>query len=218
MARESAAYEEARARLREAEIALRDQREAVAALRRELPLDSVIGDETFEEIRDGKRVAVTLAGLFEDDDKPLVLMHFMYGKAQLQPCPMCSLWADGYSGVQDHLRQRTSFAVLVAGDVGTFADWGRRRGWSDLRLVGAADSGLKSRLGFETADGDQMPGVSVFTKNDAGELVHVYSQEATFGPGEFRAMDLLSPVWHYFDLLPEGRGDFLPKGWYPPGT
>ena len=28
--------------------------------------------------------------------------------------------------------------------------------------------------------------------------------------GEFRGVDLLSPVWNLFDLLPSGRGDWMP--------
>ena len=30
-------------------------------------------------------------------------------------------------------------------------------------------------------------------------------------PGHWRGMDLLSPVWNFLDLTPEGRGDWMPK-------
>jgi predicted dithiol-disulfide oxidoreductase (DUF899 family) len=33
-------------------------------------------------------------------------------------------------------------------------------------------------------------------------------------PGEFRGMDLLSPLWNFLDLTPEGRGDFMPRRAY----
>ena len=30
-------------------------------------------------------------------------------------------------------------------------------------------------------------------------------------PGQFRGIDLLSPVWNLLDLTPEGRGDWEPS-------
>ena len=37
---------------------------------------------------------------------------------------------------------------------------------------------------------------------------------AIMGESQYRGMDLLSPLWHYFDLLPIGRGDWNPKHAY----
>ncbi len=211
---ESNAYRAVRDELQRAEMALRDQRERVAALRRELPLDTVVADETFEEIRDGARVPVRLGELFDDPAKPLVLMHFMYGKKLEKPCPMCTMWADGYDGVVPHLRQRVNFAVLVAGDAAVFGAYARSRGWRGIRAVSAADSDLKRRLGFEDADGGQWPGLSVFVRRDDGSLVHFYSQSAWYGGEEYRGMDLLSPVWNFLDVTPSGRGDWMPRRQY----
>ena len=203
-------YRKLRAELLEAEVALRDQRERVAELRRALPRDTVVLDETLARVRDGRVQEVSLSELFADPEKPLVLMHFMYGKAQERPCPMCTAWADGYDGIQRHLRQRVNFAVLVAGDVSAFEAYGRERGWRNLELVSAADSGLKAALGFEDESGAQHPGVSVFLRRGDGALVHTYSVSAWLGEAGFRGMDLLSPIWHYLDLIPEGRGGFMP--------
>jgi predicted dithiol-disulfide oxidoreductase (DUF899 family) len=245
LAGESPEYRKLRAELLEAEIALRDQIERVAALRRGLPADTVVADPLFEEIRDGVRAPVRLSELFEQGleqsaktgeprpaqradarlrlargerssgpDQTLVLMHFMFGKKQQKPCPMCTLWADGYDGIVPHLRQRVSFAVLVAGDPGAFAEYARSRGWRHLRIVGAAGSDLKQQLGFELADGAQWPGASVFRRRADGTLIHTYSVNADFAAGELRGMDLLSPFWNFLDLTPEGRGDFLPKRSY----
>lgn len=211
---ESTEYRKLRDELQAAEVALRDQRERVAELRRKLPRDHAIEDLEFEEIRDGRRVAVRLSELFDDRDKSLVLMQFMFGKAQTEPCPMCTMWADGYNGVVPHLRQRTNFAVLVAGDVGAFGDYARGRGWNQLRLVSAGGSDLKQRLGFEMEDGAQLPGVSIFELGSDGRPIHCYSQCAMLGPDQGRGMDLLSPVWNFFDLIPGGRGDFMPRQIY----
>ena len=210
---ESPAYRKLRDELRDAELALRDQRERVAELRRRLPLDTVIDDQVFEEVRDGARVPVRLSELCDDPAKTLVLVHFMYGKKQEKPCPMCTLWADGYAGIVSQLEQRVNFAVLVAGDVGTFGEYARSRGWRNFRIVSAAGSDLKRRLGFEEADGNQWPGVSVF-RREGTRLVHAYSVSALLADGEYRGMDLLSPFWHFLDLTPEGRGDFMPRRSY----
>lgn len=196
-----------------AEIALRDHVERVAALRRALPA-TPIEDQAFEEVRGGLRTPLRLSELFERTDHTLILMHFMYGKKQEQPCPMCTLWADGYDGIVPHLRQRVSFAVLVAGDAGVFGDYARSRGWRNLRIVSAAASDLKRRLGFEEDDGAQSPGVSVFRRGAEGALLHHYSACALMAPGQLRGMDLLSPFWSFLDLTPEGRGDFMPKRSY----
>jgi predicted dithiol-disulfide oxidoreductase (DUF899 family) len=214
LASESPEYRKLRAALLEAEIALKDQIERVAALRRALPADTMVADQRFEEIRDGVRTPVLLSELFERPERTLVLMHFMYGKKQEKPCPMCTLWADGYDGIVPHLRQRMSFAVLVAGDPGAFAEYARARGWRHLRVVGAAASDLKQQLGFEDETGAQSPGASVFRRNADGTLVHTYSVSADFAPGHYRGMDLLTAFWSFLDLTREGRGDFMPKRSY----
>jgi predicted dithiol-disulfide oxidoreductase (DUF899 family) len=102
----------------------------------------------------------------------------------------------------------------VAGDPASFEAYARSRGWKNIRIVSAGESDLKRRLGFETEEGTQMPGVSVFLQRPDGTLVHAYSQAAGFGAEGFRGMDLLSPVWHFFDVTPAGRGDFMPSKRY----
>jgi len=214
---ESQVYRELRQELVDAEIALKDQREKVAELRRRLPADTTVVDYVFREgprdlAEDDKLVRpVHLSGLFDRPEQPLVLMHFMYGKKQTDPCPACTMWADGYDAVVPHLEQRVNFAVLVAGDVAAFRAFGRGRGWRHLRLVGAENSSLKADLGFETADGGQEPGVSVFRLGENGQTYHFYSGGAMFGDENFRGMDLLTPVWNFLDLTPEGRGDWSPS-------
>jgi predicted dithiol-disulfide oxidoreductase (DUF899 family) len=36
---------------------------------------------------------------FTAPDRPLILYHFMFGKRQVEPCPMCSMWIDGFDAV-----------------------------------------------------------------------------------------------------------------------
>ena len=211
---ETEAYAKLREELCHAEVALRDQRERVAELRRSLPLDTPPEDPVFEGLVDGKKVAVQLSDLFADREKPLILMHFMFGGTVENPCPMCTMWADGYNAVMQHLEPRANFAVIVAGDVAAFSGYAGSRGWTNLRIVSAKNSSLKRDLGFETPDGGQLPGVSVYELGPEGEPVHFYSRSAFFGEAGFRGMDLLSPVWNFFDLTREGRGDFMPQKQY----
>ena len=112
---ESLEYTKIRDELQQAEVALRDQREHVAELRRRLPSDHVVDDQVFREVRDGQLAELRLSELFEASDQPLILLHFMYGKSQTSPCPMCSSWADGYDGILPHLEQKARFAVFIAG-------------------------------------------------------------------------------------------------------
>jgi predicted dithiol-disulfide oxidoreductase (DUF899 family) len=206
-------YQKLRGELYEAELALREQRERVAELRRSLPRDTVVEDSVFERIVDGQPSEVRLSELFEDPNKPLVIMHFMFGKAQTSPCPMCTLWADGYDGAIPHLSQRVNFVVLVAGNLVEFQDYARGRGWENLRIASAGSSTVKLELEFENEAGDQYPGVSVYERASDGSVRHFYSSRA-YGPDGGRMMDLLSPVWNYFDLTPEGRGEFFPNNNY----
>ncbi len=208
-------YAKLREELLEAEIALKDQREKVAELRRKLPQDTVVedyplrvtdldGDAALKETR--------LSALFDDPGKPLVLMHFMYGGSMQDPCPMCTMWADGYDGVVSHLRQRVNFGVLVAGDLATFRRYAEGRGWRNLRLVSSEGTSFKRDFRMETPEGGQIPGASVFVKR-GDQVIHTSTSSAMMR-GQFRGMDLLSPVWNFFDLTPEGRGDFFPAKSY----
>lgn len=214
-------YAAMRDELSEAEMALREQREKVAALRRQLPPDTVVEDDpVFLEgprdlsAGDAPVREVRLSELLAESDQPLVLMHFMFGKAQERPCPMCTLWADGYDGIVPHLAQRVNFAVLVAGDVAEFRRYARERGWRHVRILSAGTSTLKRDLSFEDETGRQSPGVSVFTRAEDGGVRHFYSGGAETDDGGFRGMDLLSSFWSFLDLTPEGRGDFMPRKSY----
>ena len=54
-----------------------------------------------------------------------------------------------------------------------------------------------------------MPAVSGFVRAEDG-VRHFYTGGAMMADGHWRGMDLLSPVWSFFDLTPEGRGDWMP--------
>src|SRR5438093_856548 len=106
---ESAEYLSKREELRLAEIVLLNTRERVAALRRALPKGAAIQDYEFLEgptsLDDGDEpiTKTRLSELFTAPDRSLVIYHFMFGKKQATPCPMCTAWIDGYNGTAHHI-------------------------------------------------------------------------------------------------------------------
>jgi predicted dithiol-disulfide oxidoreductase (DUF899 family) len=195
-------YRRSRDRLREAEIALRDRIEAVAAMRRSLPPGPIVPDYTFVE--NGNRVR--LSALFAEDKPYLILYHLMYWAKDDDFCPMCSLWIDGFNGIAPHVTQRANFAVASRAPFDRLRDWGNRREWNRLRLLSDDGSAFARDIGAEDAEGDPDSTVVVFAK--AGDEVrHVYTAHPMLEERE-RGIDLLCPVWHLFDLMPSGRGDW----------
>ena len=206
---ESEEYRRQREELRVAELDLIDHVERVAALRRKLPAGAVVDDYELIDVATGDQVR--LSGLFSAPDRALVLYHFMYGKAQTEPCPLCTMWIDGYNAVAPHLTQNVNFAVVAAAEPAAVSVHAQSRGWSNLRLLSAAGSTFKYDLGSEEADGTQTEWISVFTRGGDGTVRHVYSKGAQLADDRReRGIDLLSPVWHLLDLTPNGRAN-----WYP---
>jgi predicted dithiol-disulfide oxidoreductase (DUF899 family) len=206
---ESDEYRRQREELRVAEVELIDHIERVAALRRDLPADTVVDDYELVDVSNGDQVR--LSELFSAPDRTLLLYHFMYGKAEKTPCPLCTMWIDGYNAVAPHLSQNIDFAIVAAAEPDAIKAHAASRGWNNLRLFSAGDTTLKYDLGSEEADGAQTEWISVFTRGGDGTVRHLYSKGAQMADDRReRGIDLLSPVWHLLDLSPKGRGD-----WYP---
>jgi predicted dithiol-disulfide oxidoreductase (DUF899 family) len=213
---ESADYLAAREELRDAEIELMRHRERVAALRRELPQGAEVDDYVFLEgpadldAGDTPVREVRLSELFTGPGRPLIVYQFMYGKRQTDPCPMCTLWIDGFNGVAHHVAQNADLVVLAAAEPPALRRHARARGWSRLRLLSAGDSTFKYDLGSEDEDGAQDSTVSVFTRDADGTVRHFYSAHPRMSEDiDQRGIDLLNPVWHLLDLTPGGRGDWF---------
>ncbi|MFF4398234.1 DUF899 family protein [Streptomyces sp. NPDC001480] len=215
LAGESPDYLAAREELRLAEIDLMRHRETVAALRRALPQGPPVDDYVFLEgpadldAGDTPVREVSLSELFTAPGRPLIVYHFMYGKLQTSPCPMCTLWIDGFDGIARHLARNTDFAVAAAADPPTLRQYARDRGWRRLRLLSCGDSTFKYDLGSEDKAGEQDSTVSVFTRDDDGTIRHFYSAHPRMADDiDQRGIDLLVPVWHLLDLTPRGRGEW----------
>ncbi|MGW3738589.1 DUF899 family protein [Streptomyces sp. NPDC005148] len=213
---ESAEHVSARKELRLAEIELMRHRERIADLRRRLPPGPVVDDYALEEgpadlgAGDVPVKTVRLSQLFTAPGRDLVVYHFMYGKQQTQPCPMCTMWIDGFNGIAHHVAQNVDFAIVAAADLPTLRAHARGRQWENLRLLSAGSSTFKYDLGSEDADGNQDSTVSVFTRDSDGSVRHFYSAHPRMSDDiDQRGIDLLSPVWHILDLTRRGRGNWF---------
>jgi predicted dithiol-disulfide oxidoreductase (DUF899 family) len=209
---ESDGYRQARDRLLESEIALRRQIEAVAAQRRALPPGGVVpGDYVFEEGEDAR--AVRLSELF-GDKKSLILYSFMYGPRMERPCPSCTSILDGLDGQAPHILQRAALAIVARSPITRIRAAAAERGWRRLRLISSANNSYHRDYHGEAADGDQLPILNVFTRED-GTIRHRYATELMFAPRDPgqdpRHVDAIWPLWAAFDVTPEGRGDFQAK-------
>jgi predicted dithiol-disulfide oxidoreductase (DUF899 family) len=205
---ESDKYLALREELRVAELELMLQREHVAELRRRLPVETIVDDYVFIEGEPSREVR--LSELFSAPDRTLVVYHFMYGKAQAEACPMCTMWIDGFNAVADHLAQRIDLAIVTATPIEELRAFARSRGWTNLRLLSAAENTFKYDLGSENGDGGQESTVSVFRLGDDGRVRHFYTGHPQLSDEHWRGIDLLAPVWNVLDLTPEGRGDWFP--------
>ena len=213
---ESKEYLAKREDLRLAEIELRNMREKVAELRRQLPPGAILKDYEFVEgptsldEGDAPTNKVRLSELFSAPDRSLVIYQFMYGKKQTKPCPMCTAWIDGFNGIAHHLAQNIDLAIVAAADLPTLRAHARKRGWDKLRLLSAGESSFKYDLGSEDAAGNQDSTISVFTRDKEGTVRHFYSVHPRLAEDiEERGIDEYNPIWNILDLTPQGRGKWV---------
>jgi predicted dithiol-disulfide oxidoreductase (DUF899 family) len=224
LANESEEYLSKREELRLLEIESMKLRERVAEARRQLPQGPVVKDYMFLEgpadlnAGDSPTSTVHLSQLFTGADRPVVIYHLMYGKQQTSPCPMCTLWIDGYNCVAHHIAQNLDFAIVAAADPPELRDHARRRGWYNLRLLSTGEGSMfKYDLGSEDEKGRQDSTISVFTRDEDGTLRHFYSAHPRMDASiKERGIDLLTPVYNLLDLTPRGRGDWYAELDYKP--
>lgn len=206
---ETDAYGAAREELRLAELELADHLERVATLRRALPPGPRVDD--YELLGSGPDDGhpVRLSELVSKPGRPLIVYHLMFGKQQATPCPMCTMWVDGFNGVARHVAQNADLAVVAAAGPVELRAHGRRRGWDHLRLLSAGESTFKLDLGSEDPEGNQFSMVSVFTRDADGAVRHFYSATPCLSEErKERGIDLLCATWNLLDLTPRGRGDW----------
>ncbi|HEY7568918.1 MAG TPA: DUF899 family protein [Gemmatimonadaceae bacterium] len=212
---ESAAYRAARNKLLAAEMQLRDQTEAVAELRRKLPLGGEIAEDyAFVEVDTyGTPREVRFSQLFQSGQDTLVVYNFMYGPSMKQACTSCTSILDGLDGSAVHITNRVGLVVVAKSSIDRIAAFARQRGWRHLRLLSSHDNSFNDAY-FGEADGYQMPMLNVFVRR-YGKIYHTYGTELLYAPKrtgqDGRHVDAIWPLWNMFDFTPEGRG----TTWYP---
>jgi peroxiredoxin len=138
---------------------------------------------------------VTLTELFGDHED-LMVVHNM-GVS----CPGCTLWADGYNGIHQHVTSRAAFVVSSPDAPEVQQKFAASRGWV-FPMVSHMGNSFAQDMGYRTAT-RLLPGMSVF-KLKANKILRV--SDVTWSPG-----DDFCTIWHMFDLLPEGPAGWMPK-------
>jgi predicted dithiol-disulfide oxidoreductase (DUF899 family) len=149
---ESSEYRQARNVLLDAEIALRRQTEAVAALRRESPPGGVV-PEDFEFERIGayqQPEKVRLSGLF-GDFPTLLIYSYMFGPDRDVPCSGCTHLLDCLDGAARHVPQRAPLYIVTASPIARLAAWAHERGWSHIQPLSTAGNDYNAHYYGNTA-------------------------------------------------------------------
>jgi len=182
---------------RDASDTLADYRRQIAALREKIrQVQQTIEPEPVRNYEFASATGpVRIADLFGDKSDLIVIHNMGAG------CRYCTLWADGYNGVLPHLENRAAFVVCSPDDPETQQKFKAARGWN-LRMVSHRGTTFAADMGYQGETG-WLPGISVFGKrgNDVVRVAHT-----DCGPGD----DFCS-LWHFFDLLPGGAGDWEPR-------
>lgn len=162
-------------------------------LRNQIP-DEEVMDYTFKTTNG---TTTKLSELF-GNKKDLIVIHNM-GRS----CPYCTLWADGFNGVVEHINDRAAFVVISPDEPAIQKEFADSRGWK-FKMLSGHENRFAADMGYNPKEKDYWPGVSAFYKTEDGKIYR--SGTAMLGPGD----DFCS-VWHLFDLLKDGINKWSPK-------
>jgi predicted dithiol-disulfide oxidoreductase (DUF899 family) len=204
LSRASREYKMQRAALLDEERALLDHAECVAEQRRSLPAGPGIEDYTFQGL-DGTPVRMSV--LFGARDV-LLAYNMMFAPGDDAPCPMCTRWVDGFNALAQRVADSAPFVIFSRAPVAKLKKLAQSRGWT--MPIYSAPQAFSREIGAETNEGNQRPIVTVFRRDRAGAISLWYEQCAEFPNETYRGIDLLNPLWGLLDLLPAGRGEYLP--------
>jgi predicted dithiol-disulfide oxidoreductase (DUF899 family) len=138
---------------------------------------------------------VTLLDLFADKDKLLVI-HNMG-----QACRYCTLWADGFNGLLQHLESAMSVVLVSKDDPEIQRKFANSRGWGFRLASHAGGDYIRQQTVMEGAD--NMPGAVVYERK--GDAIYRKSG-SVFGPG-----DIYCSMWSLLGLAGLGAEDWTPQ-------
>jgi predicted dithiol-disulfide oxidoreductase (DUF899 family) len=203
----------ARLELLAAERELTHQRDALTRRRMSMPWERVEKNYEFDTT-DGRR---KLAELFEGR-RQLLVQHFMLGPGWEQGCPSCSYMADHTDGMNVHLAHRdVTFVAISRAPLAEIERFRRRMGWKfkwvsshggdfnyDFHVSFTPEEKARDRVyynyGVQPFEHDELPGISVFYKDDGGEVFHTYSTYR-------RGVEVMMGTYNLLDLTPKGRDE-----------
>jgi len=195
-------------------------RDTVNAERRRLPMVKLEKEYVFDA-PEGQR---TLAKLFEGR-RQLLVQHFMFGPGWEQGCPSCSFMADHTDGMNVHLAHRDVTLVAVSrAPLSEIEKFKKRMGWQfkwvssfgsdfnhDFHVSFTPEEQAKGQVyynyGMQPFESEELPGISVFYKDDAGNVFHTYSTYR-------RGVEVMMGTYNLLDLAPKGRQEDWEE---PPG-
>jgi predicted dithiol-disulfide oxidoreductase (DUF899 family) len=195
------------------EKAMTHELDALRAERRQLPWVKVEKPYVFE----GPQGQCTLADLFRGRSQ-LAIYHFMLTPDSNHLCPGCSYTMDHVDAARQHFEHADlAFAAVSRAPVERIGEVMQRMGWT-FPWVSSDDSDFNYDFGVSFTPEDRaagraiynygtvierspdMFGLSVFVKDDKGEIFHSYS---TY----HRGTELLMGAMNWLDLAPKGRNE-----------
>ena len=209
-----AAWLEARKALFEKERAMTHQLEALHAERRRLPWVRIDQRYTFQ----GPEGALDLDDLFGRQSQ-LAIYHFMLTPGSHHVCPGCSFLMDHVDAARRHFEHADlAFAAVSRASIERIEEVRQRMGWT-FPWVSSGESDFNYDFGVSFTEADRaagrasynygltsissspdMFGVSIFAKDDDGNIFHTYS---TY----HRGVELLAGALNWLDLAPKGRNE-----------
>ena len=188
-------------------------RDEVSRHRRALPWVKVEKEYVF----DGPHGKETLADLFAGRSQ-LMVYHFMLGLGWEEGCKSCSYLADHFDGANWHLPHRdVTFMVISRAPLSEIEPYKKRLGWRfkwvsshgndfnfDYHVSATETEKAKGKMyyNYQIQDWvtDEMPGLSVFYRDESGDVFHTYSTYA-------RGLDILVGAYNFLDLVRKGRDE-----------
>jgi predicted dithiol-disulfide oxidoreductase (DUF899 family) len=185
--------------------ALNAKRAEITAIRAQMgELQAAVEPQEVEDyVLAGWNGPVRLSELF-GSKRDLIVIHNM-GTG----CPSCTMWADGFNGVYDHLAARAAFVVASPNPVETQKTFAEGRGWR-FPMVSYDGSVFAEDMGYREG-GDEIDvklggwnaGVSTF-RRDRGRIWRL--SDTVFDHG-----DDFCVVFHLFDLIPGADPTWRPR-------
>ncbi|MFX1706783.1 thioredoxin family protein [Chitinophaga sp. CC14] len=196
-------------------------RDELTRERMALPWEKVEKNYVF----DGPEGKVTLSDLF-DGRSQLIIQHFMFGPHEKEGCVGCSFAADSINGVLPHLEHHdVSIAVISRAPLATLEAFRKRMDWHfnwvssegsdfnyDYHVSFRKEDLEKGKVYYNYGIVEGLPhhledlqGISVFYKDETGDIYHTYS---TYGRGG----ELQLAAYNYLDIAPLGRNETSERG------